>query len=173
MKKTFFTFLLVLAALSGYAKPDFEIPEIEKYVSAEQCRKDNDVALKTAKYYLEAKLPDDVYWSQDAARYVILWISSSEDIMVTLDEKIQSWMKCENTAVCSQLFAAYLSGCVIYCLEHKQRELNFDMHYFALSKMLDYYDKNKSVSGSDKVFDDLLKSYQKGKLKAKEQKKFE
>ena len=65
-----------------------------------------------------------------------------------------------------------MAGCIIYCLENKQKDHNFDMHYFALSKMLNYYDKNKSITGSDKYTDSLLKDFKKGKLKAKEEKKF-
>jgi hypothetical protein len=68
--------------------------------------------------------------------------------------------------------AAYLAGSIIFCLENNQKDHNFDMHYFALSKMMTYYEKNRSITGSDKEMDKLLKEFKSSKFKAKEEKKF-
>ncbi|MCQ2207092.1 MAG: hypothetical protein MJZ02_02585 [Paludibacteraceae bacterium] len=172
MKKTLFTLFLAITSFVGYAKPDFEIPEIPNYASAEDASKDNEIALKTAKFYLEAKLPEDVVYSKQAAQFLIVWATVSEDISITLDEKKCQFMKCENPNVGTQLLLAYMSGCIVYGLENKQKDFNFDMHYFALTKTLEYYVKNKAVSGSDKIMDKLVKEAEKKNFKEKEQKKF-
>ncbi len=172
MKKTLILIALVLSTLTGYAKPDFEIPEIKKYESAEDCRKDNDIALKTAQYYLSAELPEEAFWTLSAAQYIMAWVEASDDITIYIDEKRGLYLKCESQDISSQLAVAYFAGCVIYCLENKQKEHDFNMHYFAVSKMMTYYEKNKGKTGSDKIMDGYLKDFKKGKLKAKEEKKF-
>ncbi|MBP5455141.1 MAG: hypothetical protein J6Y37_01425 [Paludibacteraceae bacterium] len=172
MKKTLILITLVLSTLTGYAKPNFEIPEIKKYESAEDCRKDNDIALKTAQYYLSAQLPEEAYWTLSAAQYIMTWIEASDDITVYIDKKRGLYLKCESTDIASQLAVAYLAGCTIYCLENKQKEHDFNMHYFAVSKMMTYYEKNREKTGRDKIMDGYLKDFKKGKLKAKEEKKF-
>ncbi|MBR6105321.1 MAG: hypothetical protein IKP81_09740 [Paludibacteraceae bacterium] len=172
MKKTVLSLFLASIAFFGYAKPDFEIPEVKKYENAEECRKDNDIALKTAKFFFDAKLPEDLPWVKKANAFVLVWLTESDDIMVTIDETRCPFMKCDNKDIRSQMLVAYLSGCVVYCLENKQKEHNFDMHFFALTKTLEYYEKNKSISGSDKFMDKLLNDSKKSSFKAKEQKKF-
>ncbi|MEE0084514.1 MAG: hypothetical protein UE068_09850 [Paludibacteraceae bacterium] len=62
-------------------------------------------------------------------------------------------LQCKDKDISPQLMAAYFAGCIIYCLENKQKDHNFDMHYFALSKMMTYYEKNRSITGSDKEMD--------------------
>lgn len=172
MKKTLFTLLLAIASFVGYAKPDFEIPEIPNYASADDARKDNDIALKTAKFYLDANLPEDVVWSVKAAQFLMVWAAVSDDISITIAEKNCPFLKCENKKVGSQLLVAYMSGCIAYGLENKQRDFNFDMHFSALTKTLEYYVKNRNISGSDKVMDKLVKESEKKNFKEKEQKKF-
>lgn len=172
MKKVLVSLLLAFVSLSTYAKPDFEIPEIQKYESADSCRKDNGIALKTAKFYLNANLPSETLYSLEAARYIMVWIEASEDILVELDNKRAAFLQCKNEEIETQLAAAYMSGCVVYCLENNQKEHNFDMHYYALTQMLAYYEKNRGISGSDKEMDKLLKESKKDNFKAKEEKKF-
>ena len=172
MKNTLILITLVLSTLTGYAKPDFENPENKKYESAEDCRKDNDIVLKTAQYYLSAQLPEEAYWTLSAAQYIMTWIEASDEISVYIDEKRGLYLKCESSDIASQLAIAYFAGCTIYSLENKQKEHDFNMHYFAVSKMMTYYEKNKGKTGSDKIMDGYLKDFKKGKLKAKEEKKF-
>lgn len=157
--------------IACYAKPDFTIPQIEKYANPDECRKDNDVALKTANFYLDAEFPADIYESRLAARYMWTWIEASDEILFSISSK-SPYMQCKDIDISTQLMAAYMAGCIIYCLENKQKEHNFDMHYFALIKMLNYYEKNRSITGSDKDMDKLLKESKSSKFKAKEEKKF-
>ncbi|MBO4806910.1 MAG: hypothetical protein J5554_12825 [Paludibacteraceae bacterium] len=172
MKKTLLLITLVFSVLTGYAKPDFEIPNIDNYESEEACRKDNDIAYKTAKYYLSAPLPEDALWVFPAAHYIMVWTEASKDLTVYVGQNISPYLECESQDISKQLAIAYFSGCIIYCLENKQKEHDFNMHYFALSQMLTYYEKNRDVTGRDKKMDDYLKMFKKGKLKAKEEKKF-
>lgn len=172
MKKVFSLLITAFIAVASFAKPDFTIPQIEKYANADECRKDNDIALKTANFYLDAELPADIYESRLAAKYMFVWVEASDEILFTVSHEISPFMHCQDKDISIQLMGAYMAGCIIYCLENKQKDHNFDMHYFALSKMLNYYDKNKSITGSDKYTDSLLKDFKKGKLKAKEEKKF-
>ena len=172
MKKVFSLLITAFIAVASFAKPDFTIPQIEKYANADECRKDNDIALKTANFYLDAELPADIYESNLAAQYMIIWISASDEILVTLDELRCPYLKCKDKDISTQLMAAYFAGCIIYSLENKQKDHNFDMHYFSLSNMLNYYEKNRSITGSDKEMDKLLKEFKSNKFKAKEEKKF-
>lgn len=172
MKKIISLLIMTTMAVVSFAKPDFEIPNIKEYATEEECAKDNDIALKTAKFYLDANLPSDIYESAAALRYIIVWTTASKDIMITVSADRDHYLKCEQKEVGAQLMGAYFAGSIIYCLEHNQKEQNFDMHYFALSKMLTYYDKNKSITGTDKYMDKVLKDFQKGKLEAKERKLF-
>ena len=172
MKKVFSLLITAFIAVASFAKPDFTIPQIEKYANADECRKDNDIALKTANFYLDAELPADIYESRLAARYMVVWISASDEILVTLDELRCPYMQCKDKDISTQLMSAYFAGCIIYSLENKQKEHDFNMHYFALSKMMTYYEKNRSITGSDKEMDKLLKEFKSSKFKAKEEKKF-
>ena len=172
MKKVISFLITAFMAIACFAKPDFTIPQIEKYANADECRKDNDVALKTANFYLDAEFPADIYESRLAARYMLKWVEASDEILFALDSKRGPYTQCKDAAISVQLMAAYMAGCIIYCLENKQKEHNFDMHYFALIKMLNYYEKNRSITGSDKDMDKLLKESKSSKFKAKEEKKF-
>lgn len=172
MKKVFSLLITAFITVASFAKPDFTIPQIEKYANADECRKDNDIALKTANFYLDAELPADIYESRLATKYMIIWISASDEILLTIDEQRSPYLQCKDKDISPQLMAAYFAGCIIYCLENKQKDHNFDMHYFALSKMMTYYEKNRSITGSDKEMDKLLKEFKSSKFKAKEEKKF-
>lgn len=172
MKKMIFTLAMAFASLVGYAKPDFEIPTISKYETADECRKDNEVAIKTARFFLSADLPDDILYARNAALYLFSWVEASDEIFLFIDESRSPYAKCADKDIRLQLSFAYFSGCVIYFDEKKEGQHTFDMHYFALTEMLNYYEKNKHVLGSDKEMEKLLKLYKKGKLKEKEQKSF-
>ncbi|MCQ2190101.1 MAG: hypothetical protein MJY63_00475 [Paludibacteraceae bacterium] len=172
MKKFISLLIMVSMAIATHAKPDFEIPDIKEYATAEECAKDNDKVLKTAKFYLDAELPNDIYESSAALRFMIVWATASKDIMLTLSAEHDHFLKCEQKEIGAQLMGAYFAGSIIYCLENKQKEQNFDMHYFALTKMLNYYDKNRSITGNDKYMDKVLKDFKSGKLKNKEKKRF-
>ena len=172
MKKVFLVFFLAVASLASYAKPDFEIPEPKAYDSAEECRKDNDIALKVAKFYLDANLPDDVVWAKDAASFLLTWITASGDITLVISDKRCEFLKCKDKNIGSLVLMAYMSGCVDYCLENKQHDHDFNMHYFALTKMMEYYEKNREITGSDKEMDKLLANFKKKSFKEKEEKKF-
>lgn len=155
-----------------YAKPDFSIPQITKYENADSCRKDNGIALKVAKYYLNADLPNDIEDALAATRYMFVWIEASDEIILSIDKKRGPYMEVKEEALRILSMSAYFAGSIIYCQENKQKEHNFEMHYFALCQMLSFYDKNKAVLGSDKNLDKLLKDFKSGKLEAKEKKKF-
>lgn len=172
MKKVFSLLITAFIAVASFAKPDFTIPQIEKYANADECRKDNDIALKTANFYLDAELPADIYESRLATKYMLIWVEASDEILFALDSKRGPYLQCKDKDISIQLMAAYLAGSIIYCLENKQKDHNFDMHYFALSKMMTYYEKNRSITGSDKDMDKLLKEFKSSKFKAKEEKKF-
>ncbi len=172
MKKVFSLLITAFIATVCFAKPDFTIPQIEKYANADECRKANDTALKTAKFYLDAELPADLYESRLAAKYMLIWTEASDEITFVIGHETSPFMQCKDEEISFQLMAAYLAGCIIYSLENKQKEHDFNMHYFALIKMLNYYEKNKSITGSDKEMDKLLKESKSSKFKAKEEKKF-
>lgn len=172
MKKTIITLALAFISLIGYAKPDFEIPEISKYETADECRKDNEVAIKTARYYLSAPLPDDILYARQAASYLFKWVEASDEIHLIIGGSRSPYSKCADKDISTQLAFAYFSGCVIYFGEKKEGKHTFDMHYFALTEMLNYYEKHKEILGSDKEMEKMLKMLKKGKLKEKEQKNF-
>jgi hypothetical protein len=106
MKKVISILISAFMTIVCYAKPDFTIPQIEKYANADECRKDNDIALKTAKYFLNAELPADIYESNLAAQYMIIWISASDEIVVTLDDLRCPYLKCKDKHISTQLMAA-------------------------------------------------------------------
>ncbi len=172
MKKIVSLIIMAFIAVSSYAKPDFTIPEIEKYENAEQCKKDNDIVYKSAKYYLSTNLQDDKYEAISAAKYMWIWTQASEDIVFKISPRRSPYLKCKNENRAVQMLGAYLSGCIIYCLDNKHRDHDFDMHYFAISQMLTYYDKNKAAIGNERAMNKMLKDFKSGKLKEKEQNKF-
>lgn len=172
MKKIISLIIMAFIAVSSYAKPDFDIPEIEKYDNAEQCKKDNDIVYKSAKYYLSTDMQDDKYEAISAAKYMWVWTQASEEIVFTIGPKTSPYLKCKDEDRAVQMLGAYLSGCIIYCLDNKQREHDFNMHYYAISQMLTYYDKNKSTIGNERAINKMLKNLKSGKLREKEEKKF-
>ncbi len=172
MKKIVSLIILAFMAVASYAKPDFTIPEIEKYDNAEECRKDNDIAFKSANYYLSAKLPEEKYEAISAAKYMWIWTQASDEIVFKISPRKSPYLRCKNEDKAVQMLGAYLSGCIIYCLNNKHREHDFDMHYFAVSQMMTYYEKSRATSGKDRAMDKMLKDFKNGKLKAKEEKKF-
>ena len=93
MKKVFSLLITAFIAVASFAKPDFTIPQIEKYANADECRKDNDIALKTANFYLDAELPADIYESRLAAKYMFVWVEASDEILFTVSHEISPFLR--------------------------------------------------------------------------------
>ena len=73
-----FRLLLILFTCSTFsswaAAPDFEIPTGKVYENADECRADNEVVAKTARYFFTTKLPEDATYVKQATSFVMSWV---------------------------------------------------------------------------------------------------
>ncbi|MBR4815196.1 MAG: hypothetical protein IKZ67_07015 [Paludibacteraceae bacterium] len=172
-----FRLLLILFTCSTFsswaAAPDFEIPTGKVYENADECRADNEVVAKTARYFFTTKLPEDATYVKQATSFVMSWVRASDEILVGGSKQtVGSFFSCD-VDLSLLLFRAYVCGCTRYNRDVlTSKEYTFEMHYYALEAALRYYEKNKDFFKGCKKADKMLKSLNKGKLRKEQERLF-
>ena len=158
---------------SWAAAPDFEIPAGKVYANAEECKADNELAAKAARYFFTTKLPEDAAYVKQAASFVTSWVQSSDEILVGMsNQTIGSFFTCD-VDLSLILLRAYICGCTQYNRDVlTSNEYTFEMHYYALEATLRYYEQNKDFFKGCKKVDKMLKSMKNGKLRKEQERLF-
>lgn len=158
---------------SWAAAPDFEIPAGKVYENAEECRADNELAAKAARYFFTTKLPEDAVYVKQATSFVMSWVQASDEILVGVsNQTVGSFFSCD-VDLSLILLGAYVCGCTRYNRDVlTSKEYTFEMHYYALEAALRYYEKNKDYLKSCKKIDKMLKSLNRGKLRKEQERLF-
>lgn len=166
--------LLTCVTTAWAAAPDFEIPEMRKYTSAEECKADNELVAKTSRYFFTTNFLEDGDYALSAIRFVLAWVDYSDEILVSVSEQTTgAFLSCKNKNLRSVLLGSYICGCALYNRDVKtSNEFTFDMHYYALEATLRYYEKNKEYFGNCQKIDKMLKSLNKGKLRKEQERLF-
>lgn len=158
---------------SWAAAPDFEIPAGKVYENAEECRADNELAAKAARYFFTTKLPEDAVYVKQATLFVTSWIRASDEILVGgTNQTVGSLFSCDMD-LSFFMWGAYICGCVQYNRDVlTSKEYTFEMYYYALEASLRYYEKNKDFFKGCKKIDRMLKSMKNGKLRKEQERLF-
>jgi hypothetical protein len=157
---------LMLIPLSAIAQKNFNVPTTDDILTVEGCHQHHNDAMKCAKYYLKNNL--DARQMKDAANYFMLWIGNSDEITITIGDPAHTAL-----VNCNPLLGAYLAACVIYNQDKKEKNLTFDMHHFAMLKMIDFYEKNKDYTGNISDIDSYVDAKKEGTLKQLLQKEYD
>lgn len=157
-----------------------DLYNIEKFESADECRKYNSAATICSDYILGHPCDaDDVKW-WISSKFLIAWASASDEIMVVVGGP-----DAECVIKSAPLLSVFFAACSKYSLEvakaEEKRVYSKEMHVYALTKVVGYYINNKKAvlktndkeSKVPKSMSKYVKMYNQGELKAFLEKSFD
>lgn len=119
--------------------------------TAEEAHEHNAEALLMMDQLLSTKAGTDE--SNEAAKFLLAWLTSSPDVMVTIGDVVAEVMD-ENNGI---LMFAYMVGGARYQLENGSKDFDEDAFYAGIKTLLTYYEKNRDVIGTIPQYEDYLK----------------
>ena len=144
-----------------------DLPEPIQFKTAEICREHNDDAMTCIVYYLTHMLSAPNM--NQAAQYVINWSVASEDVNITIGEKLSTLALSQESM---PYFTAFIAAASYYCLTENVKQLDEPLFVKAIKALLDFYEPNRKLTGKVEVLEDYLNQREKGKLEKQLHKDF-
>lgn len=131
--------------------------------SAELCREYHPEMLRCCSYLFNRYITAPQL--AQACNFVAKWALVSDEVEVASGDVENKLMTDNDTKI---FFIYYLAGCSEYALLTGEPTFCREMYHYAWAKILNWYNANreKDVIRKIKLFEDLLKANQKGKLEA-------